>query len=138
MIGAGIKQEFDQYVHNTELAPFIADKCTQHYNLTYSFTNKFEYHSRTSRVLFTLYDRSYGMSLEEFCDACKIPFWGSLDEPPTSDYVMLLASLCNGEDRGVTQARIKSIHFPAIRYFHFLKGNAFLVNKIVVHFAPLT
>jgi hypothetical protein len=62
------------------------------------------------------------MSLEEFCDACKIPFWGSLNEPQPSDYVMFLASLCNGEDRGVTQARIKSIHFPAIRYFALFNG----------------
>jgi hypothetical protein len=65
--------------------------------------------------LFHLYDRSYGMSLEEFFDACKILFWGSLNEPQPSDYVMFPASLCNGEDRGVTQARIKSIHFLAIR-----------------------
>ena len=30
---------------------------------------------------------------------------------------MFLSSLCSGEDRGVTQARIKSIQFPSIRYF---------------------
>ena len=70
MIGAGINEEFDQYIHNTELAPFIADKCTQHYDLTHSFTKKFECHSCTSRVLFHLYDRAYGMSLEYFCSAC--------------------------------------------------------------------
>ena len=69
MIGAGIKEEFDQYILNAEIAPFITDKCTQHYNLTQSFTKKFEYHSRNSRVLFHIYDRSYGMSLEELCDA---------------------------------------------------------------------
>ena len=43
MLGAGIKEEFEQYVHNTELAPFITDKCTQYYNLTESFTNKFNH-----------------------------------------------------------------------------------------------
>jgi hypothetical protein len=78
------------------------------------------------------------MSLEEFCDACKIPFWGSLDEPPTSNYVMLLASPCNGEDRGVSQARIKVFISPLFVTLHFLMGNAFLVNKIVVHFVPPT
>ena len=101
MIGAGIKEEFDQYIHSTELAPFLADKCIQHYNLTQSFTKKFEYHSHDSRVLFHLYDRVYGMPLEEFCDACKISLLGSLYEPQKSDYHMFLNSLCNGEDRGV-------------------------------------
>jgi hypothetical protein len=102
MLGAGIKEEFDQYIHNTELSAFIADKPPQHYNLTHSFTQNFEYHPRTSRVLFLLYNKSYSMSLEEFCDACKIPYWGSLDEPPKSDYELFLNSLCNIEDRGVT------------------------------------
>src|SRR3989337_4223759 len=112
MLGVGIKEEFDQYIHNAELSAFIADKPPQHYYLTHSSTQHFEYHPCTSRVLFHLYDRSYRMSLEEFCDAYKIPYWGSLDEPPRSDYELFLNSLCNGEDRGITHARIISIHFP--------------------------
>jgi hypothetical protein len=139
MLGAGIKEEFDQYIHNTELSAFITDKPPQHYSLTHSFTQKFEYHSRTSRVSFHLYDRSYSMSLEEFCDACKIPFWGSLSEPRQSDYELFLNSLCNCEDRGVTQARIKSIHaFPLFSILHSLMANALVVNKTVVHFVLLT
>lgn len=122
MIGAGIKEEFDQYIDNPELTAFVADKCTQHYHLTHSFTQSFEYHSSTSRVLFDLYEHSCSISLEEFCDACKILYWGSLAESWKSDYDMFLSSLCNGEDRGVTQARIKSIHFPAIRYFAIFNG----------------
>src|SRR3989337_2969222 len=57
MLGAGIKKEFDQYIHNAELSAFIADKPPQHYYLTHSFTQNFDYHSRTSRVLFHLYDK---------------------------------------------------------------------------------
>jgi hypothetical protein len=128
MLSASIKEEFDQYIHNTELSAFVADKPLQHYNLTHSFNQHFEYHPRTSRVLFHLYDRSYSMSLEEFCDACKIPFWGSLSEPRQSDYEMFLNSLCNGEDTGVTQARIKCIHFPAIHYFALFNGKC-IVGK---------
>jgi hypothetical protein len=126
MIGAGIKGEFYQYVHNTELTPFIADKCIQHYNLTSSFTKKFKYHSHDSRVSFYLYDRAYAMPLEEFCGACKIPYWGSLDAPPKTDYEMFLSSLCCGEDRVVTQARIKSIQFPSIRYFALFNGKCIM------------
>jgi hypothetical protein len=128
MLATGIKEEFDQYIHNAELSAFITDKPPQHYYLTHSFTQHFEYHPRTSRVLFHLYDRSYRMSLEEFCDACKIPYWGSLDEPQKSNYESFLNSLCNGEDRGVTQARIVSIHFPAIRYFALFNGKC-IVGK---------
>ena len=35
---------------------------------------------------------------------------------------MFITRLCNGEDRGVTQARIKSIQFPSIRYFALFNG----------------
>lgn len=54
MIGAGIKEEFEQYVPNTELAPFTADKCIQHIKLTQTFTKNFKYHSHDSRVSFSL------------------------------------------------------------------------------------
>ena len=30
MVRVGIKEEFEQYVHNAELGPYIADKCNQH------------------------------------------------------------------------------------------------------------
>jgi hypothetical protein len=129
MLGAGIKEEFDQYIHTTELSAFIADKPPQHYNLTHSFTQYFEFHQCTSRVSFHLYDKSYTMPLEEFCNACKIPYWGSLDEPPRSEYELFLTSLCNGEDRGITQARIVSIQFPAIRYFALFNGKCFVGKK---------
>ena len=67
MLGAGIKEEFEQYVHNIGLAPFIEDKCIQHLNLTQMFTTKFKYHSRDSRVPFSLYDKAFTMPLEELC-----------------------------------------------------------------------
>ena len=66
------------------------------------------------------------MPLEAFCVACKIPSWGSLDEPPKSEYESFLTSVCYGEDRGVTQARIKSIQFPSIRYFALFNGKCIM------------
>jgi len=66
------------------------------------------------------------MPLEELCDACKIPYWGSLDEPQKSDYEMFLNSLCNGEDRGVTQAGIKNIQFPSICFFVSFNGKCIM------------
>src|SRR5215216_6526727 len=102
MVSAGIKEEFEQYVHNAELGPYIEDKCNQHLSLTESFTKEFKFHPRESRVSFKLYDNPFTIPLERFAYHCKIPFWGSLDEPPRSEYETFLTSLCYCETRGVT------------------------------------
>ena len=34
----GIKEEFEQYVHNADLGPYISDKSDQHLILTESFS----------------------------------------------------------------------------------------------------
>src|SRR5215216_7614362 len=44
MVRAGIKEEFEQYVHNAELGPYISNKCNQHLTLTESFTKGFKFH----------------------------------------------------------------------------------------------
>ena len=41
MNGAGIKQEFDQFVENAGLTAFLADKCSQYYYLTNTFVQDF-------------------------------------------------------------------------------------------------
>ena len=117
MVCVGIKEEFEQYVNNVELGPYILDKCNQHLSLTELFTKEFKFHPRESRVSFKLYDYPFTLPLETFSNYCKIPFWCSLDEPPRSEFEIFLTSLCYGETRGVTQGRIKSIHFPSIQYF---------------------
>ena len=122
MTEIGIKEEFYQYIHNTGLSAFVADKPQQFYNLTRTFTRNFMYHPHTFRVSFHLYESSYTMSLDEFCDACKIPRWGSVEVPQPAEYAFFLTSLCNGEDRRVTQARLSSIHFPSIRHFVLFNG----------------
>lgn len=122
MIATGMKEEFDRFIENVGLTDFLADKCVQYYNLTRTFTNGFHFQAHNSRVLFKLYDASFNMTLEEFSVACKLPLWGLLKKPSTVDYNMFLESLWVGEDRGVTQARIKSIQFPSIRYFALFNG----------------
>ena len=77
---------------------------------------------------FKLYGNPFTISLERFAQHCEIPFWGSLDEPPRSEFQAFLASLCYGETRGVIQGRIKSIHFPAIQYFALFNGK-YIVGK---------
>ena len=86
MMRVGIKEEFGQYVHNAGLGPYISDKCEQCHILTESFAKVFKFHPRDSRVSFKLYENSFTISLERFAHYCKIPFWGSLDEPPRAEY----------------------------------------------------
>jgi hypothetical protein len=70
MLMAGIKEEFEQYVHNAKLGPYIEDKCNQYLSLTESFTKEFKFHPRESRVSFKLYGRSITMSLDVFRGVC--------------------------------------------------------------------
>ena len=128
MMRVGIKEEFEQYVHNAGLGPYISDKSNQHLTLTKSFVKGFKFHPRESRVSFMLYDNPFTISVENFAYHCKLLFWGSLDEPPRAKYQSFLTSLCCGETRGVTQGRIKSIHFPAIQYFALFNGKC-IVGK---------
>ena len=116
MVRAGIKEEFDAYVHNAELEGFMLDKCPHYYHLTDSFVKRFKFISshNSHTILFDLYDKSYTMDLEDFTTACKLPQWGSASEPRKSEFKDFLASITVGESREITQATIGSIHFPAI------------------------
>ena len=128
MVRVGIKEEFEQYVHNAGLGPYLSDKCEQRHLLTESFVKGFKYFPRESRVSFMLYDSPFATSLENFAYHYKLPYWGSLGEPSKAKYQTFLTSLCYGENRGVTQGRIKSIHFPAIQYFALFNGKC-IVGK---------
>src|SRR3989337_3209904 len=68
---AGIKEDFEQYIHNAELGPYIEDKCTQYLNLTKTFTKNFKYIPREFRVSFNLYEHPYTMRLDAFSRACN-------------------------------------------------------------------
>ena len=124
MVNAGIKDEFDAYVHNAELEDFIQDKCPQYYQLTDSFMRRFKYTSsrNSQNVLFDIYDQSYTMDLEYYRTACKLPQWGNVHEPHRSEYKDFLASITVGESRDIAQATIGSIHFLAIHYFSLFTG----------------
>ena len=95
MIKAGIKDEFDVYARNADLEEFMQDKCPQYYHLIDSFVRRFKFTSsrNSQNVLFDIYDKSYTMDLEDFTTACKLPQWGSVNEPRKSEYKDFLASI---------------------------------------------
>ena len=74
MVRVGIKEEFEQYVHNADLGPYISYKSNQHHTLTESFVKGFKFHPHESRVSFMLYDNPYTIPLENFSYHCKLPF----------------------------------------------------------------
>ena len=55
---AGIKEEFNAYLHNADLVSFEAEKCRQYHYLTSSFVRRFEFSSscNSPTVLFDLYE----------------------------------------------------------------------------------
>ena len=109
----GIKEEFSAYLHNAGLEDFEVDKCPQYHDLTSSFVRRFEFSSsrNSPSVKFDLYENSYTMDLEDFTTACKLPQWGSVRDPPKSEFRNFLAIITIGESRDITQATIGSIHF---------------------------
>ena len=62
------------------------------------------------------------MDLEDFTTACKLPQWGSVNEPRKSEYRDFLACITVGKSRDIARATIGSIHFPAIHYFALFIG----------------
>ena len=74
MMRVGIKEEFEQYVHNAGLGPYISDKFEQRHTLTESFVKGFKFHPRESRVSPMLYDNPFTISLENFAYHYKLPF----------------------------------------------------------------
>ena len=96
MIEAGFKDEFDALVRNIGLEEFISDKCEQYVALTASFVRRFKFSAgRETSVLFDLYDKSYTV---DFNRICKIPIWGSLNDPHKS----LVRDFCSGITVGET------------------------------------
>src|SRR3954469_22142847 len=132
---AGIKEEFKAYLCNAGLEDFEADKCPQYHDLTSSFVRRFEYSSSRNcpSVIFDLYDKSYRMDLEDFTLACKLPSWGSVRDPPKSEFRNFLADITVGESRDITQATIGSIHFPAIHYFALFIGRCINAKDEACH-----
>ena len=68
-------------------------------------------------VEFHLYDEHKEMSLYEFCEICKLPFSGSVEEPHRDNVEGFIDTIAVGETRKVSDARITSIHFPVLLYF---------------------
>ena len=88
MMRVGIKEEFEQHVHNAGLTDFITDECDQHQILTNIFVQSFTFLPRNNPpgVSFDLYAENHQIPLTEFCNICMIPSDGSLAEPRPTEF----------------------------------------------------
>jgi len=60
------------------------------------------------------------MSLYDFCEVCKFPFEGIIEEPHPSDVAEFIDEIVVGEKRKVSDARTTSIHFPVFVTMQYL------------------
>ena len=74
-------------------------------------------------VEFHLYDEHKEMTLYDFCEVCKLPYEGSVEEPRPRYVEELIDEVTIGEGRKVTKAIVSSLHFPVLRYYSLLLGD---------------
>jgi hypothetical protein len=62
-------------------------------------------------VEFNLYDVPKEMTLYDFCNVCKIAYEGIHSGPCPRDMKYFISETTVGEERGVSEARVASLHF---------------------------
>ena len=125
---AEIYDDFYYLAKNAGITDFLLDQCDQYLLLTNTFVQNFHFHARRSppMVDFHLYDEYKEMTLYDFCEVCKLPYEGSIEEPRPSDVESLIHEITVGEGRGVSGARVASIHFPVLRYYSLFAGRCLI------------
>ena len=125
---AGIYDDFYYLAENAGITDFLRDQCNQYLLLTNTFVQNLHFHARKSppTVDFHLCDEYKEMTLYDFCEVCKLPYEGSVEEPRPSDVDGLINEITVGEGRGVSGARVSSIHLPALRYYSLFSGRCLI------------
>ena len=77
-------------------------------------------------VEFYLYDGYKEMTLYDFCEVCKLPFEGSIEEPRPRDVEDFIDRVTVGERRKVSEARVSSLCFPVLCYYSLFVGRCLI------------
>ena len=98
---AGIYEDFYYLAENAGITDFLLDQCDQYLLLTNTFVQNFHFHARRSppTVDFHFYDEYKEITLYDFCEVCKLPYEGSVEEPRPSDVESLINKTTVGEGR---------------------------------------
>ena len=86
-------------IENAGLTDFLRDQRHQYLLLTNTFVQNFYFFPKKSppSVEFHLYDVVKEMTLAEFCEVCKIPFEGTLDEPHRNEVEAFINTITVGK-----------------------------------------
>ena len=124
---ARLYEDYYYLVENAGLTAFVEDKCPQYLLLTNIFVQSFNFYPRKNppMVEFKHYDIPQRMSLQDFCNVCKLPYVGDIHEPRPRFLEAFIDTIAVGEERGVSCGRAASINFPVLRYFSLFVGKMF-------------
>ena len=89
-------------------------------------------------VEFNLYDVPKEMRLYDFCNVSKIPYEGSISDPRPRDMEDFIADTTMGEERGVSEARVASLHFPVLCYYALFAERCLIGHWESGHLVHLT
>ena len=120
---AGIYEDFYYLAENAGLTDFLRDQREQYLLLTNIFVQNFDFHARKSppSMEFHLYDEVKEMTLYDFCEVCKLPYEGTIEEPHPRDVEDFIDEVTIGERR-MKSLKIPNIIFLALRRFGRVNG----------------
>ena len=130
---AGIYEDFYLLIENACLTDFLHDQRHQYLLLTNTFVQNFYFFPKKSppTVEFHLYDVVKEMPLAEFCEVCKIPFEGTLDEPHRNEVEAFINTITVGETRKVLMQGLLAYIFLFYATLPYLLVVAWLVVETV-------
>jgi hypothetical protein len=82
-------------------------------------------------VYYKIYNKSVDLPFDVFCAAIRVPQWGSprrIKERP-GPLMDLYEEICQGRSFSKESGKIRSIHFPSIRYFAYFIVQCVLARK---------
>ena len=121
MTKAGIQDDFISLVTRCGLLDYMADESPQFSLLTKTFVESFKFNNRmfSPTVDFKIYDKTYSLPLEKFCEILGVKNKGSTKKISglPADLLGLYRELSNDDGRDTHRGKIRNLQLPAIRYF---------------------
>lgn len=121
MSKAGIQDDFISLVTRCGLLDYMADEIPQFSLLTKTFVESFKFNNKmfNPTIDFKIYDRTYSLPLEKFCEILGVKNKGStrkISDLP-ADLLGLYRELSNDDGHDAHRGKIRNLQLPAIRYF---------------------
>ena len=88
----------------------------------------FHFHARRSppTVEFHLYDEHKEMTLYDFCEVCKLPYEGSIEEPRPGDVEDFINEVTVGKGEGCRRQEWLVYIFLILRYYSLFAGRCLI------------